>query len=90
MTTAHSRRTEEYHARKEKDAHVQRCGVCGLLGAKKSMEPHHPRGRWGEDMFHYLWVHRKCHRWIHDNPDLARAKGLLQSATIDGKDDDSV
>jgi len=83
--TAHSDRTAEYHARKELDNHVQRCRVCGMLGAKKSMEPHHPNGRWGDAIFDYMWVHRRCHRWIHDNPEQAKAKGMLQNATIDGK-----
>jgi len=75
--TAHADRTKEYHAMKERDANVQRCAWCGMVGAKGSMDPHHVAGRWGDSIFNYVWVHKHCHRRIHDDPEAAREKGLL-------------
>lgn len=83
--TAHSDRTEQYHAMKRSDANVQWCAWCGMAGAKTSMEPHHPAGRWGDDIFNYVWVHKHCHREIHQSPAAARDRGLLNAKSNEKK-----
>ena len=69
---------KEYRDSKDAAHPVQRCACCKQLGAKKGMHPHHPKGRHGRNLLRYIWVHVPCHRWIHANPRLATARGLLE------------
>jgi hypothetical protein len=41
------------------------------------MDPHHPMGRRGDNLFHFFYVDRMCHLKIHNNPKWAREKGFL-------------
>lgn len=44
------------------------------------LEVHHERGRHGDllfDISHWHAVCRRCHLWINDHPDEARARGVL-------------
>jgi hypothetical protein len=69
----------EYKRMKQEDHPVQTCFICGQKGAKKSMEPHHPLGRHGENILYYKWVHGSCHRGAHDKPKLATQRGWLEA-----------
>jgi len=66
-----------YRKSKAADHPVQTCKVCKQKSPKSHMEPHHPRGRAGDNLLAYFWVHPSCHRWIHDNPAAAEERGLL-------------
>lgn len=55
-------------------------GKCRCCGKRAFLEVHHTRGRRGAlltDTRHWLAVCRKCHTWIHNNPDEARNRGWL-------------
>lgn len=67
----------EYRKLKSNDAQLQTCKVCGQRDAKRNMEPHHPAGRAGDNLFNYFWTHPACHRWIHENQAEAERLGLL-------------
>ena len=57
------------------------CEVCSEPLPRVSWDPHHvlPSGRGGTDEIHNLIaVHRRCHRWIHEHPQMARELGLLR------------
>lgn len=70
---------EAYEAMKADDAQTQRCRVCGVSGSKDYLDRHHPRGRSGENILIYFYVHRiPCHKHIHDNPKWAEANNFLE------------
>jgi len=62
------------------DAHpLHQCPVCGRWAHKDQMSPHHPRGRRGENILDFFYVHEiPCHRWIHHNVGEATEKGWLK------------
>lgn len=66
-----------YRQMKKEDGVIHRCPVCGDMGAKAMMEPHHPCGRDGTNVLLYVWVCIPCHRWVHDNPKEATRIGML-------------
>lgn len=68
-----------YRAKKESDHPLQTCFICGQKGAKKAMEPHHPKGRRGMNILYYKWVHSACHRGAHHEPETATKQGWLES-----------
>jgi hypothetical protein len=70
---------KQYRESKKADHHWQVCRACGERGMKSELEPHHPKGRHGENILEYFWIHPACHRWIHDNPKEATQMGLLKS-----------
>lgn len=70
-----------YHKLKEEAPNVQRCCVCRTLGAKSGMDPHHINGRLGVLVLDFKWAHKACHRWIHDNPEMAKKRGLYHTLT---------
>lgn len=72
-----NRNKSAYDAEREADADTQECAVCSIAGSKRSMDRHHPRGRHGDNLLSYVYVHRLCHKLIHDNPKWAEGKGLL-------------
>ena len=54
--------------------------VCECCGKRRRLDVHHVRGRLGSlliDARFWKFVCRTCHNWIGDNPDAARARGLL-------------
>lgn len=68
---------DEYRKLKADAPPVVRCALCGHLFQKTLMDPHHPKGRWGSDVLEFVWLHRRCHEWVHRNPEAAKEKGLL-------------
>lgn len=55
-------------------------GTCESCGERKNLEVHHVRGRAGNlltNREHFLALCPACHKWVHDNPDAARRRGLL-------------
>ena len=70
---------DQYKGLKKADHHMQTCRACGERSMRSEMEPHHPKGRHGENILRYFWIHSHCHRWIHDNPKEATEMGLLES-----------
>ncbi len=55
------------------------CG-CGRTTATHFLDVHHKEGRGVNYLRENTWmiVCRPCHRWIHDHPGQARAKGWLK------------
>jgi hypothetical protein len=54
--------------------------VCWVCVGAKATDVHHKNGRHNERLNaveHWLPVCRKCHDWIHQNPQKARDKGYL-------------
>lgn len=70
-------RKEEYIALRDGAAPIQKCALCGGMDDRNAMHPHHPKGRRGENILNFCWLHPKCHAWVHDNPLKATEKGLL-------------
>lgn len=68
---------EEYRRMVEEAANLQVCKACGIIGMKSAMDPHHPAGRSHGNILNFVWVHRSCHQWTHDNPQEATDMGLL-------------
>lgn len=52
--------------------------VCAKCGHRKDLEPHHPFGRGGENLFKVVLLCRLCHACAHEFPDLAYSQGWLQ------------
>lgn len=51
-------------------------------GKRIALQIHHKRGRLGSlvhDKEHFAGTCDKCHRWIHDNPKMAKAYGWIES-----------
>lgn len=53
------------------------CSMCHFKGSPKHMDPHHVKGRVGANLFEFVWLHRDCHTFIHNNPAIARKNGLM-------------
>ena len=54
--------------------------ICAKCKRKSDKSPHHIRGRLGRLLIlieFWLPVCRKCHNWIHQNPNAARELGML-------------
>lgn len=54
--------------------------VCWVCVRAKATDVHHKNGRHNDrlnDTVHWLPVCRKCHDWIHTNPNKAREQGWL-------------
>lgn len=66
-----------YEELKKLDGPLQWCPVCGESGAKNSMDRHHVAGRSFGNLLHYIYLHRGCHRKVHDDPEWAEKQGLL-------------
>jgi hypothetical protein len=45
---------ERYKASKLSDKEGQQCRLCMQWSRKSDMVPHHPRGRHGENILHYI------------------------------------
>lgn len=77
ISKARYARMKEYgKLRKEFLATNKLCARCG----KKATDIHHTRGRVGRLLCmsaHWISVCRQCHQWIGENPNEARAEGLL-------------
>ena len=58
---------------------VVRCCVCGQQGPKKYMDPHHPHGRHGDNLFNFVWAHRACHNGAHHNVRQSKKYGIITS-----------
>lgn len=58
---------------------VCECG-CGASQATTFLDVHHVAGRGANYLREETWiiVCRSCHRWIHEHPGQARAKGWLK------------
>lgn len=70
---------EQYESMKEGDCNLQMCAYCSIIGSKHDMDRHHPAGRSHGNLLNYVYLHRPCHRWVHDNPAKATELGLLVS-----------
>lgn len=55
------------------------CPLCDKVGFPSFMDPHHINGRIGANILSYVWVHRDCHTWIHNNPREAKQLRLLST-----------
>lgn len=55
---------------------LHRCNKCRVPG--KALEPHHPYGRSGENLFKVVEVCTDCHADIHRFPNLAYSQGWIQ------------
>ena len=53
-----------------------RCQACGT--PNQALEPHHPYGRSGENLFKVVEVCTHCHAGFHRYPNLSYAEGWLQ------------
>lgn len=68
---------KKYNEQAEDDAEYQTCPRCKITSHKDSMERHHPWRRDNENILKYWWMHKECHKWIHDHPKEAREQQLL-------------
>ena len=57
---------------------IQRCPVCLEVANKNLMDAHHTRGRHGENILNFIYVHRACHDWIHNNVKEATEMGFME------------
>ncbi len=57
---------------------VRRCAWCGECDDFVKLEPHHPFGRSGDNLFRVILLTPTYHRWIHEYPDRAYELGWLQ------------
>jgi len=60
-------------AAKEADHRCQRC-FC----VSEALDAHHPYGRSGSWLHHFILLCRPCHEWVHENSNEAYAEGWLQ------------
>lgn len=51
---------------------------CEISGMRGPIEPHHPKGRTGANLFYFKLIHKSLHRQIHENPNWARKMGYLE------------
>lgn len=77
-----SSRVEQYN--RKASAWKKGVGICAccldFFKSPVEVQVHHLRGRAGAlllDERYWVGVHGRCHRWIHDNMDAARRRGLL-------------
>lgn len=54
------------------------CAFCGLHADFCKLEPHHPYGRGGENLFKVVLLCSSHHHWVHAYPDRAYELGWLQ------------
>lgn len=57
---------------------VRRCAICGTHADFAKLEPHHPFGRGGDNLFRVILICSSHHYWIHAYPDRAYELGYLQ------------
>ncbi len=55
---------------------VSSCARCKKSGV--GLEPHHPMGRSGQNLFCVIGLCHDCHEWVHGSPNSALAEGWLQ------------
>ena len=63
-----------------RDIFLQEHRQCAVYPNKRSTEVHHSRGRTGSlllDTRFWFAVSHDGHRWIHDNIEAARQRGLI-------------
>ena len=63
-----------------RDAYLRLNPICEICIVDESSEIHHREGR-GRNYLNtdtWLAVCRRCHKWIHTNPSLARKQGYLK------------
>lgn len=77
--------------RKVRDAYLKANKICEHPDCKSPSEDlHHAKGRVGAlltDVRYFKALCRKCHRWVEENPDQAKALGMSLSRL--GNDDES-
>jgi len=71
-----------YNQKKAAEHKFQYCRLCFLNGKingghVSQLEAHHPMGRIGERIMHYVFLCRDCHEFIHHNGAEARRMGYL-------------
>ena len=67
-----------YEEMKKLDRGLQTCPVCDQLGDKSKMDRHHIAGRSvGNNILHYVYCCRPCHKKIHDDVEWAESAGFL-------------
>lgn len=57
---------------------VIRCERCHFGRGFARLEPHHPFGRQGENLFKVTPLCSICHAWCHETPNTAYVAGWLQ------------
>ena len=68
---------KKYREQASRDAPVQQCALCHKSAHKNEMDKHHMRGRHGENILRYCYLHRPCHDWVHSNVAEATKRGLM-------------
>ena len=63
---------------------MQKCAITGVVKPKSQLDPHHPKGRCGENILYYFWIVKSYHDWIHANGKEARSLGFL-APEFDGR-----
>lgn len=66
---------------------LQRSSLCDRCGKVPPTDVHHARGRFGSRLTNvHDWVAlcRKCHDWVHRNPEEARKVGLMRDRIGNG------
>lgn len=71
-------RLARYHAMVDAWQGPRCCAFCGLHQNFTVLEPHHPFGRGGNNLFKVVLLCSGHHRWVHSYPDNAFAQGWLQ------------
>jgi hypothetical protein len=55
-----------------------KCARCNVSAQFAKMDPHHPYGRHGDNLFKVIPMCRTCHTWTHEHPNMAFDLGFLQ------------
>ena len=80
------REIEEREYLKRKKEYLKESPKCQVLKChRNATDIHHKKGRAGSlylDVAHWMGVCRSCHRWIEDNPAMAKAFGYSEDRTI--------
>lgn len=53
--------------------------ICAKCHTIEKLERHHPKGRIGDHLYHWIYLCEPCHRWVHEvDPKRAYETGWLQ------------
>jgi hypothetical protein len=81
VSKKHEGRLREYHqlVQERLMLQVEERGhyYCEFSNFPGDVEPHHPKGRTGNNLFHFVLINPELHRQIHENPNWSRKMGYL-------------
>jgi hypothetical protein len=77
-STKQAARLAHYHAMVDSWEGRRVCAFCGLHADFCKLEPHHPHGRGGDNLFRVVLLCSSHHHWVHAYPDRAYELGWLQ------------